>query len=133
MIAVVMLTVNRSGATSATQTTTSASRGTKEFKVVVGYGAASNVESPSAFIIWDEYDIVNEMVSALIRDVTASSSYTTAQTAFLSCVNQGRAVDDRYESLLGNRWFESLLDDRGSAYYSEQVLDKRYNSGGSGD
>ena len=75
--------------------------------------------SPSAFIVWDEYAIVDDMVTALTSAVTASSSYRTAQTSFLSCVNRDRAVADRYGS------FDQVMAD-----YAKPVTKARVTSCG---
>ena len=88
---------NISGATSRTRDTSSTARGVKEFRVVVGYDTRS-LNSPSRFIVWDEHEIVDDLVTALTSRVTASSGYTTAQTSFLTCINRGRAAADRYGS-----------------------------------
>ena len=109
---------NISGATSATYRFRSSTRGVREFRVKVSHGGIS-VVSPSAFIVWDEYAIVDDMVTALTSAVTASSSYRTAQTSFLSCVNRDRAVADRYGS------FDQVMAD-----YAKPVTKARVTSCG---
>ena len=96
-------------------------RGVREFKVTVGYGSLSAV-SPSAFLVWDEYEIVDEMVTALTGRVTASSGYRTAQTTFLTCVNRGRPTASQYGSfglvLADYVAVETKIDSCGTSMFS---------------
>ena len=105
--------------TIATQTTSSPARGTREFKVIVTYGAASPAESSSRYVIWDERGIVTDMIAALTADVVGTTEYSTAETSFLTCVNQGRDADDTYGS------FDQVMADYPSTTDTVQECETR--------
>lgn len=71
-----------------TKTVSFTTRGTRKFRVVVSHATASSAESDPVYVTWDEWAIVDEMLTALQTAVTADASYTTAQTALVNCVNR---------------------------------------------
>ncbi len=95
--------------TSAAKLVTSSSRGTREFSVVVTYGAPSPAESPSVYVTWDEAKIFVDLISELAATVATSTPYRNAERQFLQCLNVGRTGDKRYES------FEAVLEDYAGA------------------
>ena len=76
---------NISGAMSATLSQTYSTRGTRIYRVRATSGAMT-ATSDALYLTWDEATIVNEMLRALARKVTAASAYSTAETALLNCV-----------------------------------------------
>ncbi len=73
--------------TSATKDVTSATRGTRKFRVVVSHPVVASAESGPVYVTWDEWDIVAEMIGELSAAVATSTDYTNAQTSLLSCMN----------------------------------------------
>ena len=57
-------------------------RGTRKYRVVVGHVTALSAESLPAYVTWDEWAIVSDMVTALQAAVSGDAAYTTAQTAW---------------------------------------------------
>ena len=73
--------------TSATKDVTSATRGTRKFRVVVSHAVVTAAESEPVYVTWDEWAIVAEMIGELSAAVATSSDYTNAQTALLTCMS----------------------------------------------
>ena len=73
--------------TSATKDVTSATRGTRKFRVVVSHAVVSPATSEPVYVTWDEWDIVAEMIGELSAAVATSTAYTTAQDALLTCMS----------------------------------------------
>ena len=100
-------------ATASTHTVTSNSRGTREFKVVVTYGASEPVESSPEYVTWDERSIVSDMIEALMASVNASAvfqsggSAATAQSSLFACIQ--RQSGTAYTSL--DELWENYDDD----------------------
>ena len=67
-------------------------RGTRKFKVHLEHTAASSVESDSFYVTWDEWAIMGDMAAALRTAVTGDATYTSAQTALVTCVNTATPV-----------------------------------------
>ena len=76
-----------SGATSSTLSRSFSTRGTRVFRVRATYGSTTTT-SEAVMPTWDGENIVIDMLSAMERRVVALSAYTTAQTAFLNCVQR---------------------------------------------
>ena len=91
--------------TASNQTDTSTSRGTKKYRVVVSHATATSALSGDVFVTWDEWAILSDLITALRTAVTANTTYTTAQTALLTCMNAGREESDRFTS------FDDILED----------------------
>ena len=72
-----------------TKTVSFTTRGTRKFRVVVSHATASSVESDPVYVTWDEWVIMGDMLTALQTAVTGDASYTTAQTALVTCMNGG--------------------------------------------
>ena len=66
---------------------TSATRGTRKFRVVVSHATASTVVSEPVSVTWDEWAIVADMIGELSAAMASSTAYTTAEDALLSCMN----------------------------------------------
>ena len=81
--------VDRESSTSATKVVWFNSRGTRKYRVVVSHATASSAESLPAYVTWDEWAIVSDMVTALQSAVSGDAAYTTAQTDLVSCMNGG--------------------------------------------
>ncbi len=73
--------------TSATKDVTSATRGTRKYRVVVSQAVVASAESEPVYVTWDEWAIVAEMIGELSAAVASSTAYTTAQDALLSCMS----------------------------------------------
>ena len=73
--------------TSATKEVSSATRGTRKYRVVVSHPVVASAESGPVYVTWDEWDIVAEMIGELSAAVATSTDYTNAQTSLLSCMN----------------------------------------------
>ena len=73
--------------TSLTKDVSSATRGTRKFRVVVSHSVVPAAESESVYVTWDEWAIVADMIGELSSAVATSTAYTTAQTALLKCMN----------------------------------------------
>ena len=78
--------------TSATREVSFTTRGTRKFRIVVSHAIVPPVKSEPIYVTWDEWDIVGDLMSALHAATTADTSYTTAQTALLSCMNGASGV-----------------------------------------
>ena len=78
--------------TSATKEVSSAERGTRKYRVVVGHATASSVVSEPVYVTWDEWAIVADMIGELSVAVATSTAYKAAQTALLGCMNGGGAT-----------------------------------------
>ena len=73
--------------TSATKEVTSATRGTRKFRVVVSHAVVPSAESEPVYVTRDEWAIVAAMVGELSAAVATSTAYTTAQDALLTCMS----------------------------------------------
>ena len=73
--------------TSVTKDVTSATRGTRKFRVVVSHAVVAAAESEPVYVTWDEWAIVSAMIGELSAAVATSSDYTNAQTALLTCMS----------------------------------------------
>ena len=73
--------------TSASKTVSFTSRGTRKFRVVVSHSVVPAETSAPVYVTWDERSIVGDMVTALRTAVVGDTTYTTAQTALLTCMN----------------------------------------------
>ena len=71
--------------TSATKQVTSATRGTRKFRVEVRY-AGMTVQSEPTHVTWDEWDIVADMIGELSEGVASSSDYLRDQSALMGCM-----------------------------------------------
>ena len=76
-------------ATTPTRSVSSTTRGTRKYRVEVSHTTATTAQSDPIYVTWDEWAIVSEMLTALQTAVTGDASYTTAQTALLTCMNGG--------------------------------------------
>ena len=77
--------------TSPTKTVSYTTRGTRKFRVQVSHTVVPSVESEPVYVTWDEFAIVRDLLNALNASTTADTSYITAQTALVSCMNDNRA------------------------------------------
>ncbi len=75
--------------TSATRDVSFTTRGKRKFRVQVRHASASSAVSEPAYVTWDEWEIVAEMVTALQKAVVADSTYISAQKALVDCMNTG--------------------------------------------
>ena len=73
--------------TSATKDVTSATRGTRKFRVVVSHPVVASAESAPVYVTWDEWDIMAAMIGELSAAVATSTAYTTAEDALLTCMS----------------------------------------------
>ena len=71
-----------------TRAVTSATAATKEYRAVTTGSSGFAVESISTFVTWNEDAISVDLIRDYNVAVDASSEYTTAQTAFLACINR---------------------------------------------
>ena len=79
-----------SASTSNTKSVSSTTRGTRKYRVEVSHTTtATTAQSDPIYVTWDEWAIVGEMLTALQTAVTGDASYTTAQTALVTCMNGG--------------------------------------------
>ena len=58
--------------TSATKDVSSATRGTRKFRVVVSHAVVAAAESDPVYVTWDEWAIVAEMIGELSAAVATS-------------------------------------------------------------
>ena len=70
---------------SATKQVTSATRGTRKFRVEVRY-AGVTTESEPVYVTWDEWDIVADMIGELSEGVASSTDYLRDQSALMGCM-----------------------------------------------
>ena len=77
--------------TSATRDVSFTTRGTRKFRVQLSHAVVPSVESEPIYVTWDELAIVRDLLNTLHASTTSDTSYTTAQTALLSCMNGGVA------------------------------------------
>ena len=73
--------------TSATKDVTSATRGTRKFRVVASHEVVSPATSEPVYMTWDEWAIVAEMIGELSAAVATSTAYGTAEDALLTCMS----------------------------------------------
>ena len=73
--------------TTATKEVSSATRGTRKFRVVVSHAVVTTAESAPVYVTWDEWDIVAGMIGELSAAVATSTAYTMAQDALLTCMS----------------------------------------------
>ena len=78
--------------TSASYTVSFDTRGTRKFRVVTQHATASSSESGAIYVTWDEWAIMGDMVTALRTAVTGDATYTSAQTALVTCINTATPV-----------------------------------------
>ena len=97
--------------TTATRVVSSTSSTTKKYQVVVSYrktsSAASELISATSqpvHVTWDEVTIVGDLLTALRTAVSADGTYTTAQTALVTCINAGLAEDEQFST------FDDILE-----------------------
>ena len=76
-----------SASTSNTKRVSSTSRGTKKYRVKMLHSTASLAISPAEYVTWDYWDIVSKLVKAVHDEIETHSTYTTAQTALVTCMN----------------------------------------------
>ena len=60
-------------AKSATKDVSSATRGTRKFRVVVSHAVVTAAESAPVYVTWDEWDIVTGMIGELSSAVATSN------------------------------------------------------------
>ncbi len=80
---------NLSSGTTSTYSTIASEAAVRTFRVTVTYGNVS--VSAEADVVWEEDEMVYGLVKALEDDLAAETSYKTAETGLLSCVNGGGA------------------------------------------
>ena len=73
--------------TSATKDVTSATRGTRKFRVVVSHAVVAAAESEPVYVTWDEWAIVAAMIGELSAAVATSTDYRRDEAAVLSCMS----------------------------------------------
>ena len=74
-----------------------------------------SVESEPAYVTWDEWSIVSDMVTELVSAVATSTSYRAAQTSLLSCMNGATGSSSNVPTPVTYNSFDYLLVDyRGS-------------------
>ena len=95
--------VDRESSTSATKVVWFTSRGTRKYRVVVSHATASSAESLPAYVTWDEWAIVSDLVTALQSAVSGDADYTDAQTDLLTCMNGGSGGSSRSSRGSGTR------------------------------
>ena len=59
--------------TTATKDVSSATRGTRKFRVVVSHAVVTAAESAPVYVTWDEWDIVADMIGKLSAAVASSN------------------------------------------------------------
>ena len=118
--------------TSATKEVTSATRGTRKFRVVVSH-AGVTVQSEPTHVTWDEWGIVADMIGELSAGVASSSAYLRDQAVLVNCVNAtstgsggGRSVPTPPPAVTFAT-FDDLL-----ASYTGDVKDKMEDTGSNG-
>ena len=57
-------------------------------------GTLRQATSRPVYVTWDEWTIVSDLVTELVSAITEDSSYTTAQTALLLCMNPSSSSGD---------------------------------------
>jgi len=67
----------------------SATRGTRKFRVVVSHATAASAQSDPIHVTWDELAIVGDMIGELSTAVASSRDYSRAEAALLNCMNGG--------------------------------------------
>ena len=72
--------------TSVTKEVTSATRGTRKFRVEVRNAGVASAESEPVYVTWDEWDIVADMIGELSEGVASSSDYLRDQSALMGCM-----------------------------------------------
>ena len=87
----------------------SLTRGTRPYRVTVSHTTATSATAEAIYVTWDALDIWGDLSTALTTAVTGHSDYTSKQTALLTCMNAGVAVDDQYGS------FDDILADYANA------------------
>ena len=65
--------------TSATKDVSSATRGTRKFRVVTSHAVVGSAESAPVYVTWDEWDIMAAMVGELSAAVATSTAYGAAR------------------------------------------------------
>ena len=95
--------VDRESSTSATKVVWFNSRGTRKYRVVVSHATAASAASLPAYVTWDEWAIVSDLVTALQSAVSGDADYMTAQTALVSCMNGGSGGSSRSSRGSGGR------------------------------
>ena len=87
----------------------SLARGTRQYRVTVSHTTATSATSEPIYVTWDALEIWGDLSTALTTAVTGHSDYISKQTALLTCMNAGVAVDDQYGS------FDDILADYANA------------------
>ena len=72
--------------TSPTKQVTSATRGTRKFRVVASHAVVASAESAPVYVTWDEWDIVANMIGELSLAVASSTAYLRDQAALMGCM-----------------------------------------------
>ena len=77
--------------TSVTRSMSRTTRGTEKFRVQLSHTVVPTVESEPVYVTWDEFAIVRDLLGALHASTTSDTSYITAQTDLLTCMDNNRA------------------------------------------
>ena len=118
---------------SATKQVTSATRGTRKFRVVASH-AGVTTESAAVYVTWDEWDIVGAMIGELSAAVASSTAYLRDQDVLRDCMRAtstspgsggGRSVTGPFPVTLAT--FDDLL-----ASYTGDVKAKMEDTGAGG-
>ena len=71
--------------------------------MLVSHATAAAAESLPAYVTWDEWAIVSDLVKALQAAVSGDADYTDAQTDLLTCMNGGSGGSSRSSRGSGTR------------------------------
>lgn len=77
-----------------TKTVRFTTRGTRSFRVLTSQASGPLATSPTFHVIWDEWEIVADLLIALNAAVAADASYIAAETALKNCINGPTGSDD---------------------------------------
>ena len=101
-----------------TKTVRFTTRGTRSFRVLTSQASGPLATSPTFHVIWDEWEIVADLLIALDAAVAADASYIAAETALKNCINGPTGSDDGGGGASGSsattpafRSFGDILDD----------------------
>ena len=69
----------------------------RKFKVIWSPNPSSvpidNKESAPVYVVWDEWEIVEDMLTDLVAHATSSKAYIDAQEVLVDCMNPGAGAD----------------------------------------
>ncbi len=78
---------------SSSKTVSTSSPAVRKFKVVRNPASRTKMVSEPVYVVWEEWEIVEDMLTDLVANATSSKAYIDAQEVLVECMNPGAGAD----------------------------------------